>query len=161
MTENSSVSWTSFTDDSPELAASVAARFTATKHHVLATLRRDGAPRVSGSEVQFQGGELAVGMMHGSMKALDLLRDGRFALHANPGDGSMSGGDAKVSGVAVEITDAALLAPYVDDVDPPTPFHLFYLQPLEVVLTTLHPDGDRLVIETWRPHTGLTRVERL
>ena len=50
-----------------------AARFLATKHHVLATLRHDGAPRVSGNEVQFTGPHLSMGMMHGSVKARDLL----------------------------------------------------------------------------------------
>jgi hypothetical protein len=29
-----------------------------------------------------------------------------------------------------------------------------------VVLTSLHPDGDRLVIETWHPGHPLQRVDR-
>ena len=87
----------------PELALAVRARFEATKHHVLATLRSDGAPRVSGTEVIIGGDVLALGSMWRAVKALDLRRDGRFALHSNPGDGSMEGGDAKVSGTAVEL----------------------------------------------------------
>src|SRR5690242_3416648 len=38
--------WREFESDAPELAAAVQARFEATKHHVLATLRPGGAPRV-------------------------------------------------------------------------------------------------------------------
>jgi hypothetical protein len=30
----------------------------------------------------------------------------------------------------------------------------------EVVLTSLHPDGDRLVIETWNPGGQVRRRER-
>jgi hypothetical protein len=152
--------WQQLVDEAPALAAAASARFLATKHHVLATLRRDGAPRVSGNEVQFTGPHLSMGMMHGSVKARDLQRDGRCALHANPGDGSMDGGDAKVAGVAHEVTDPAELAAYVGEVDPPEPFHLFRLGLQEVVVTSLHPDGDRLVIERWRPGRGVTRVER-
>ena len=40
---------------------------------------------MTGLEAEFRLGELWLGMMPGSRKALDLLRDPRFALHANPG----------------------------------------------------------------------------
>jgi len=153
--------WGRLTDEAPELAGAVQARLTATKHHVLATLRQDGSPRVSGTEVQLRGPELTIGSMPNAVKARDLQRDGRFALHANPGDGTMEGGDAKVAGVAVEVTDEAELAAFREEVEaPPGPMHLFRLLLTEVVLTSLHPDGDRLVIETWRPERGLSRVER-
>ena len=146
--------WGRLADEAPELAGAVQARLTATKHHVLATLRQDGSPRVSGTEVQLRGPELSIGSMPGAVKARDLQRDGRFALHANPGDGTMEG-------VAVEVTDEAELAAFREEVEaPPGPMHLFRLLLTEVVLTSLHPDGDRLVIETWRPGRGLSRVER-
>ena len=142
--------WNEVVAAAPELAAAAEARFRATKHHVLATLRRDGSPRVSGTEVDFADGQLRIGSMWQAVKARDLRRDGRFALHANPGDGSMRGGDAKVSGVALEITDP----------DGAGQSHLFRLDVTEVVVTSIHPDGDRLVIETWRPGEDVRRVER-
>jgi len=90
--------WQQFADAAPDLAAAVRARLTATKHHVLATLRKDGAPRVSGTEVDLtEDGHLRLGSMSEALKGKDLRRDGRFALHANPGDGSMDDGDAKLS----------------------------------------------------------------
>src|SRR6266508_1772776 len=141
--------WEQFSNEAPELAAAVRARFEANRHHVLATLRRDGSPRGSGTEVDFHGPDLTVGSMWQAVKARDLQRDGRFALHANPGDGSMAGGDAKVAGVAEEVFDSG---------DPHS--HRFRLGLGEVVLTSLHPDGDRLVIETWRPGKGIARVDR-
>ena len=73
----------------------------------------------------------------------------------------MEGGDAKLSGVAVEVTDPDEIATLMDGVEaPPGPMHLFRLQLSEVVLTSLHPDGDRLVIELWRPGQGVERTER-
>ncbi len=144
--------WQQFADDAPELAAAVRARFEATKHHVLATLRPDGAPRVSGTEVEFAGPDLTMGSMLDAVKAKDLRRDGRFALHANPGDGSMDGGDAKVAGLAVDVREG--------DREEPRESHLFRLDLRDVVLTSLHPDGDRLVIELWRPGEPVKRIER-
>lgn len=142
--------WREFSAAAPDLAAAVEARFTATKHHVLATLRRDGSPRVSGTEVDLRDGELSIGSMWRAVKAADLQRDGRFSLHSNPGDGSMAGGDAKMSGVAVEVVGH-------DDVGRS---HLFRLDVHEVVLTSVHPEGDRLVIEVWRPGQDVHRIER-
>lgn len=125
-------------------------RFGAFKHHVLATLREDGSPRLSGLEVNFRHGELWLGMMPNSRKALDLRRDPRFALHANPGpDTSMSGGDVRVSGRAVEVTDPEMLDVFREEVRPPEPFHLFRVELTEVVRVRVE-DPD-IVVQTWRP----------
>ncbi len=155
-----SVPWPTFAAQEPALAQAVQERFVEFRHHVLATLRRDGSPRVSGTEVQFKAGSLFVGMMHESRKATDLLREGRYGLHANPGDGTMRGGDAKVAGTASEVVDPDVLALYTEEVTPPEPFHVFELLVSEVVLTALHPDNDRLIITTWSPRGGLRQIER-
>ena len=143
--------WSEVREAAPELAAAAEARFQSAKHHILATVRRDGSPRVSGTEVVLtEDGDLCLGSMLDAMKAKDLQRDGRFALHAHPGDGSLEGGDAKVAGVAEEVPDHP-------DADTS---HLFRLDVREVVLITIHPEGDRLLIESWRPDSGLRQVER-
>lgn len=154
------VTWADVAADAPELAAAVQGRFEAFRHHVLATRRRDGTPRVSGTEVQFHPPDVLIGSMPGALKALDLRRSAGFALHANPGDGSMEGGDAKLSGRAVEVTDPVALAAYTEAEQPPGPFHLFRLEIDSVVLTSLHPDGDRLFIASWRPGRGVLSTER-
>jgi hypothetical protein len=141
--------WEEFSAEAPEMAAIARRGFQAAKHHVLATLRRDGSPRVSGSEVDFRGADLAIGSMAGARKAADLRRDGRFALHANPGDG-IGEGDVKVAGYAVEVTPG----------DGADGSHLFVLDLREAVVTSIHPDGDRIVIESWRPGEPVRRVER-
>lgn len=154
------VSMQQFTNESPVLAAAVLARLTAHRHHVLATSRRDGSPRVSGTEVAFHGPDLLLGSMPGSVKAWDLRRDARFALHANPGDGSMAGGDAKLAGFAHEVAGDERVA-LVEALRAPSPDALYFrLDLAEAVLTSLAPSGDRLVIETWRPGRGVVRVER-
>lgn len=154
--------WADFQTQAPELAAKVAARLAAHKHHVLATLRADGSPRVSGTEVHRHGDVLTLGSMPGAAKARDLQRDGRFALHTNPGEHTMEGGDSKLSGTAREVRDASELAAFREHAEqiPDGPFHLFVLDLLEVVHTAVSDGGDHLVIECWRPDAGVSTVAR-
>lgn len=154
-----SVSWAEFEAAAGEFAGVVRERFGAYRHHVLGTLRRDGAPRLSGLEADFRSGELWLGMMPGSRKALDLRRDPRFALHANPGPGTdMDGGDARVSGRAVEVTEERVLAQYAEAAGPPEPFHLFRAELTEVVVTRVA--GDELVVAVWRPGRAVRTFRR-
>jgi hypothetical protein len=75
-------SWREVEAEVPELAARARRFLDAHVHKTLATLRRDGSPRISGTEVDFADGELWLGSMWRSLKALDLQRDPRFALHS-------------------------------------------------------------------------------
>lgn len=154
--------WADVAGDDPDLAFAVYRLLTRTRHHVLATLRADGSPRVSGTEVQFFGADLVAGCMPGSVKERDLARDGRYALHANPGDGTMDEGDAKLSGWAELVRDPVVLDAYAASLEerPPGPFTLIRFGIAQVVLTRLHPDGDRLVISSWRPGRGTVVTER-
>ncbi|WP_123974731.1 pyridoxamine 5'-phosphate oxidase family protein [Streptomyces sp. Ag109_O5-1] len=153
--------WAAFAAAAPGFARTVEARFATQPHHILATLRRDGSPRTSGLEVQFLNGELRFGMMPDSMKALDLLRDPRFALQVNPGDGTgMGGGDVRISGRAYEVVDAAVKGSYAEEVKPPEgPFHLFRTELTEVVRTYVE-DDTYLVVEAWRPGEPVRTVRR-
>ncbi|MFF5754418.1 pyridoxamine 5'-phosphate oxidase family protein [Streptomyces longwoodensis] len=154
------VNWAAFAAAEPDLARTVEERFGAFTHHVLATLRRDGSPRTSGLEVRFLHGELWLGMMPRSLKALDLRRDPRFALQANPGEGqSMGGGDVRIGGRAVEVTDAGAKAAYAREVEPPEPFHLFRAELTEVVRTYVEDDA-YLVLQTWKPDGPVRTVKR-
>ncbi|APE20997.1 MULTISPECIES: pyridoxamine 5'-phosphate oxidase family protein [Streptomyces] len=147
-TGHPTTTWSAFEAAEPELAATVRERFGQHTHHALATLRADGSPRLSGIEVGFRFGELWLGMMPGSRKARDLRRDPRLSLLANLGRGTdMGGGDVRISGRAVEITDPETIARYVAEADEPQPFHLFRVEPTEVVRTWV--DGDELVLRSW------------
>ncbi len=154
------MNWAGFAAAEPGLAGTVEARFGAYPHHVLATLRKDGSPRTAGLEVRFLTGELWLGMMPDSLKALDLRRDPRFALQANPGDGTgMGGGDVRIAGRAVEVADPRTKAGYVREVEPPEPFHLFRTELTEVVRTRVE-DDKYLVVEIWQPGRPLRTVRR-
>src|SRR5919107_5856159 len=98
-------SWSAFEREAPELAALARRFLDLNAHKVLATLRRDGSPRVSGTELRFSDGELWIGSMPGARKARDLQRDPRYALHSGSDDPPGWDGDAKLAGVAEEITD--------------------------------------------------------
>ncbi|GAA3771343.1 pyridoxamine 5'-phosphate oxidase family protein [Streptomyces phyllanthi] len=152
--------WAAFVTAESELARTVEERFGAHTHHILATLRKDGSPRTSGLEVRFLNGELWLGMMQDSLKALDLRRDPRFALQANPGsDTDMGGGDVRVSGRAIEVADPETKALYTREVEPPEPFHLFRTELTEVVRTYVE-DEKYLVVQVWKPGEPVRTVKR-
>jgi pyridoxamine 5'-phosphate oxidase-like protein len=158
-------SWKEFEAEAPELAGRVRAAFDAHRHKLLATLRRDGSPRISGIEATFADGELWLGMMPGSRKALDLRRDPRLALHSaslDPPEDDPAGwpGDAKLAGRAVEVSDPALKERLAGGSGQPDESHLFRVEVAEVVHTRVGDPADHLVIELWRPGRGVRRMQR-
>jgi len=125
---------------------------TSRKHLTMATLRRDGSPRISGTEVELVDGQLRLGSMPRAVKAMDLRRDPRIAIHGPTEDPPSSApaawkGEAKIAGTATEIES--------DD-----PAHRFVIDILEAVITHLNQAGDRLVVESWSPARGLRTFER-
>jgi pyridoxamine 5'-phosphate oxidase-like protein len=156
-------SWSEVEAAAPELAARARAAFDAHRHKVLATLRRDGSPRLSGIEAGFVDGELLLGMMPGSRKALDLRRDPRLALHSAsvdpPDDPTTWPGDAKLAGRAVEVDDPARLN-QLGGGEQPEGAQLFRVDVTELVHTRVGNPADHLVIDVWREGEGLRRLRR-
>ena len=159
-------SWSEIEAEVPEFAARVKQRLEAGKHKTLATLRRDGSPRISGTEADFVAGEIWFGSMPEARKARDLQRDPRFALHSASEDPPQWSGDAKLSGRAEEITDEERFETFLaarageEEQDSPGQFHLFRAEIDEVVLVGLNDARDRMVIEHWHEGRGLGRIER-
>lgn len=151
-------SWREIESEVPELAALVRRFMDARVHKTIATLRRDGSPRISGTEATF-GEELWWGSMSSALKAIDLQRDPRFALHSGTEDPPAWTGDAKISGRAVEVTDPTRQAQLMDQV-PKDPFHLFIADIDEISVVSLPEKRDHLVIESWREGRGYSRRER-
>ncbi|MEV4346130.1 pyridoxamine 5'-phosphate oxidase family protein [Actinoplanes sp. NPDC049596] len=150
-------SWAEIEKDAPAFAQRVRALFDAGTNKTIATLRRDGSPRISATEAVFQDGELTFGSMPGAVKLLDLRRDPRMAMHAPtlepPSDAPETGpGDAKMAGLAVE-TPPPADTPHADAA-------FFRLDITEVVLTYVGTPADHLVIETWHPTRGHQRRTR-
>jgi hypothetical protein len=156
--------WDEISNDAPELAAKVQARFQATGLGFIATLRKDGSPRISGIEPLFADGQLWLGMMDDSLKAHDLLRDPRFALHSASVDKQVTDGDAKLGGRAVAVDPDAIdpfrkvFAAHTGYEPPPGPFHLFTADVTE--MSFLAPAGDHLVIESVVAGGQPKRIER-
>jgi hypothetical protein len=145
-------SWAEFEAAEPEFAKRVHALLSSRKHLTMATLRRDGSPRISGTEVEFAGGQLRIGSMPGAVKARDLRRDPRIAIHGpteDPPAADPSGwrGEAKVSGRALEA-------------DSDSSADRFLIDLREVVITRLNDAGNRLLIESWNPVRGYRSVDR-
>ena len=97
--------WQEFAALAPELAALGEAQFARTGLALVGTLRRDGWPRISPVEPFIVGGQLCLGMMWRSVKALDLLRDPRCVVHSTVSDREGTEGEFKVYGRAAEITN--------------------------------------------------------
>lgn len=133
-------SWADFEAADPGLAADVRAAFAIRKHCTMATLRADGAPRISGTEVEFADGQVYLGMPPASRKGLDLVRDPRIAIHSPTRDPLPDGrwdGEAKLSGVAVPVADFR-----------------WRIDLSSAVFTGLTEDRQQLLIRLWRPARG-------
>jgi hypothetical protein len=155
--------WTQVEQEAPELAAAARELFDAHRHKTLATLRRDGSPRISGQEATFALGELWLGMMPRSLKALDLRRDSRYALHGASADPDVWKADAKIAGRAEEILDPDRVAEVFVAIgagEHAGVSHLFRADVSELVVVRLGEPPDHLVIESWHEGRGLERSER-
>lgn len=91
------MSWQALETADPPLAAFGQERING-KVCYLATVRKDGAPRVHPVTPIVGGGKLFVFMEPTSPKGHDLRRDGRYALHCAVGDNSGDSGEFTVAG---------------------------------------------------------------
>lgn len=154
-------SWSEVEAQARELSARARERLDAHKHLTLATLRRDGSPRISGIEIDFAEGEVWIGSMPRAVKALDLQRDPRFAVHSGSDDPDKGWtGDAKFAGRVEEIDDDERKRAIVGDNAPPGPLHLFRCDVTELVVVRLGDPADHLVIESWHEGRGISQIRR-
>lgn len=146
-------SWSEFAAAAPRLAEEIRALFQQYGPGLgyLATVRRDGGPRVHPVSPLITEDGLFCFLID-SPKRRDLERDGRFALHSYPADDSDIEG--YLSGWAVPVLDRAV----IDDLATRAraggaPWRLFELR-IEVAMlhTPLGP------ARTWRERTGRSRL---
>jgi hypothetical protein len=154
-------SWADIEQQAPELAANARARLDAFVHKTLATVRRDGSPRISGSEAFFAEGDLWFGSMWGAVKARDLRRDPRFALHSGSADPVVCWlGGGFVDGRVVVVRYAERIATVLGAKKHPESVHLFRADINELVTVSLPDPPTHLLIESWHEGRGVTRLER-
>lgn len=135
-------SWTTLCSDAPDLAQAITSRFKANLHHILGTIRLDGAVRLSGTEVTIDPDHVGLGMMPASHKLTDVRRDPRVELHSAPLDAHLSAGDAKLIGVLIETGET--------EGQPGFAFSLDVTRASLVRVT-----GDHLEFTIWSPTGGL------
>jgi len=120
-------------------------------------------PRITPVEPDFVDGELMLGMMWRSKKALDLQRDPRIAVHSVPSDRMNPGGDVKLYGRVVDEPDPDVRAAFREtilariDWAPDEPeYHLFSLDVEEAAYTVFGEGSHALA---WTPASGLRRLD--
>jgi len=128
---------------------------------LLGTLRKDGWPRISPCEPFIVDGELMLGMMWQSKKALDLLLDPRLVVHTTQCDRSGTDGDFKLYGRALDVRDPTRRGRYADalkakiDWSPSEPYHLFSMDIERAGYIKFGP-GQRVL--RWTPRQGVTGI---
>jgi hypothetical protein len=105
-------SWKEFGLEEPELAGVGEKMLLQTRPHVglgyLATLRKDGAPRLHPVSLVFSDDNLYMFIPSSSPKCGDLKRNGRYALQAFPMPEDEPGKEFYISGVVRCITDLSI-----------------------------------------------------
>ncbi len=143
------MSWKYLEEQQPELASFGMERLNGLVAY-LATVRKDGSPRLHPMTPIIGQGHLFVFMEPTSPKGHDLQRDGRYAIHCSVSDTSGTSGEFVVTGRAHLIDDpekralAVSLAPYV-----PAERYILFEFDIEGAASTIYPE-DRPVRQFWK-----------
>lgn len=144
------MSWKDLEVANPALAAFGTQRFSQERVAYLATVKKDGSPRVHPVTPIIGDGHLFVFMEPASPKGRDLRRDGRYAIHSAVADANGSNGEFIITGRARLVGDAETraLATRLSSYQPKDRYVLFELgvdsaQATEYV-------GDDIVRRSWR-----------
>jgi hypothetical protein len=143
------MTWEILAEQQPELAAFGAERLNS-KVAYLATIRKDGAPRVHPMTPIIGQGHFFVFMEPTSPKGHDLQRDGRFAIHCAVSDNSGASGEFNFTGHAHLVDDAELraLAVSLASYAPADRYILFEFD-IESAASTVYPE-ERAVRHFWK-----------
>jgi hypothetical protein len=148
------MSWKELVVGSPELATFGKERFGSGVAY-LATVKKDGGPRVHPVTPIVGDEQLFLFMESTSPKGHDLRRDGRYALHSSVGDSSGEGGEFLLSGTArfVKDDDTRAIAVSFASYDPADRYILFELQ-IETALATVYNTHGTPIRSRWKRSSG-------
>jgi Pyridoxamine 5'-phosphate oxidase len=150
------MTWRELERAAPEIAEPGKARFDETRVALLATLRRDGSPRISPIEPFFAEGHLLFGAMAWTLKARDLDRDPRCILHSaitGPDEGEP---ELKLYGQAIEADDdlraACPTGWWINQ--PREAARVFSLSIEEAAFVTWDYESGEMTVKRWSQETG-------
>lgn len=151
--------WAQLAREAPALTDLAEGVLAARRLRTLATLRRDGSPRLSEiSGAWVRDGEFWLGLIP-SAKERDLGRDPRCSVHCgSPTDAS--GASLRVSGRAERAAEGDLERLGMARGDEEPTFTLYRLDLDEVVVTTPDPESRQILVEWWSAASGLGRMTR-
>ena len=143
------MSWSALETQAPEIAAFGNARLNG-KVAYLATIRKDGSPRVHPFTPIIGEGHFFAFMEPNSPKGHDLNRDGRFAIHCSVTDTSGESGEFIITGRARQIEDqqVRVLATRLCSYRPAERYILFEFD-IESAVLTEYKDG-QAVHNRWK-----------
>ncbi len=156
------MNWQELEHAAPELARQGRQRLDEARLALLATLRRDGSPRISPVESYLHAGELLFGAMAWSRKAHDLLRDPRCVLHSAVTRPDAGEGELKLYGRAVE-ADAAVRDGCAEgwwQAQPHDAATVFALDIGEATFVAWDLERARMRVWRWSATRGATESER-
>lgn len=143
------MSWQALEEGNQELAEFGLKRF-ASRVAYLATVRKDGSPRVHPVTPIVGEGRLFVGMDSESPKGRDLQRDGRYAMHCSVENDEGGEGEFLISGQAELTHDPdlrAIAAKYASYTI--LDRHVVYELSVEKAISTVHTE-DGPVHQRWK-----------
>jgi len=108
--------WSDIEHAQPRLAGLARERLIGPGVVLVATIRRDGTPRLSPVEPYVLDGDLWLSMMWQSAKAQDLLRDPRILVHGAIASRDGAAGELKIRGTARSEHDQPIQRRYADAV---------------------------------------------
>jgi hypothetical protein len=143
------MTWKTLEEQQPELAAFGYERLNGRVAY-LATIRKDGSPRLHPMTPIIGQGHLFVFMEPTSPKGHDLQRNGRFAIHCAVSDNSGASGEFNITGHAHLVDDAELraLAVSLSSFAPADRYILFEFD-IESAASTVYTE-DRAVRQLWK-----------
>jgi hypothetical protein len=156
--------WQEFETRQPALARIGVHKLTGPGVVLVATIRRDGSPRLSPVEPLLWEGDLWLCMGLGSRKADDLRRDGRVLVHSIVTNRTGQDGEYKLRGTAIAEPDAVLHARYAGEVaarlgwqPEPGKFHLFRVELADITYIRWDDATNDQYVTRWPAGTEFVR----
>jgi hypothetical protein len=156
------MTWRDLERAAPEIAEPGKTRLQKTRVALLATLRRDGSPRISPVEPYLAEGHLLFGAMAWTLKVRDLERDARCTLHSAITGPNEREGELKLYGRAIEADDevrAACGDGWWTEASRESA-RVFWLSIEEAAFVTWDYAGGEMTLRRWTPRIGLRTTRR-